>query len=296
MSAIHTDPVLQAAPTEQPARREPVVDDRDAWRLAFERARDGAFAGWFQAPSDRAAAVTPDGSLSSSPSMPAASLFRSAADHGAGEAASPAPHVQAYTPAAQAWTNTGESLAIPQPQPMTEDRAGVASADALTAMLAAAWGRAVVTSDAPPLQEGPPPRLEIATVAGPGTRAAGPIPGEAPQESMETAPADARNRFAPAPPAGPREPVRTHVEQVDGGVRVWLGADAQALPAVDAMVAQLQQWFAGQGIRLLNLVCNGRSVWSAARESGAAATPAGAEPARPSSLFLSIPSQSDSAI
>jgi len=61
--------------------------------------------------------------------------------------------------------------------------------------------------------------------------------------------------------SGSRPAVRLYAEWSEQGVRVWLGADAdQALPLAQ-IGAQLQQWLGGQGERLVELVCNGRTVW-----------------------------------
>jgi hypothetical protein len=80
------------------------------------------------------------------------------------------------------------------------------------------------------------------------------------------------------------EPLRLHAEWSAQGVRIWLGADAQAGGAAPALAPQLVRWLAQQGVALLSLVCNGRTVYTAPgtdaadswRADGGVALPRGA--------------------
>ena len=56
------------------------------------------------------------------------------------------------------------------------------------------------------------------------------------------------------------EPVRLYAEWSDLGVKVWLGTDADQAQRLPILAQQVQQWVAGQGVRLLALVCNGRTT------------------------------------
>jgi hypothetical protein len=105
-----------------------------------------------------------------------------------------------------------------------------------------------------------------------------PVPaGEAPADdllagtALEEEPVETMLGTGGAPAAGyadrsagsePREPVRLYAEWSDQGVSVWLGADANQGLQVSDLVSQVQQWLAGQGERLLAVVCNGRVVQS----------------------------------
>jgi hypothetical protein len=51
-------------------------------------------------------------------------------------------------------------------------------------------------------------------------------------------------------------------------VRIWLGADVQAGGADPALAPQLVRWLAQQGVALLSLVCNGRTVYAAPGTDG----------------------------
>jgi len=58
---------------------------------------------------------------------------------------------------------------------------------------------------------------------------------------------------------GVAAPVRVHVQWDEGVVRVWVGVDAahaEHLPRVASMVTR---WLAGQGVRVMNLTCNGEA-------------------------------------
>ena len=249
MTTIHPDAAAlrpDGPQLDTPAgRRGPAGSDRDAWRLAFERAGDG-FGAWFPAaePQDRGTAIPHARGhaqgAGAPPSRPAASLFAGSA---------PAPAATASARGAGAAIDGAGVFAAP-PTPSAR----------LAAMLAADWGRPVTALESPgEVQGGPdePPSVSAAGARAPGLlRAPAARDGQDPgDEATHSAEAD---RAAEAGLAAEREPVRTHVEQVDGGVRVWLGADAHALPALDAVVAQLQDWFSSQGVRLVGLVCNGR--------------------------------------
>jgi len=61
----------------------------------------------------------------------------------------------------------------------------------------------------------------------------------------------------------PMAPLRLHAEWSEQGVRIWLGADAQAGDSAPALAPQLVRWLAQQGVALLSLVCNGRTVYVA---------------------------------
>lgn len=81
-------------------------------------------------------------------------------------------------------------------------------------------------------------------------------------------------------PAGARglpgepEPVRLHAQHTPHGVAVWLGLDAGDTGIETRMAAileQLRSALAGRGLRLAQLVCNGRVVFEAG--SGPAGAP-----------------------
>jgi hypothetical protein len=72
-----------------------------------------------------------------------------------------------------------------------------------------------------------------------------------------------------------REPVRLYAEWSDQGVRVWLGTDADQAPRLPILAQQVQQWAAGQGVRLLALVCNGRTMTAEAESTAEPTAQAG---------------------
>jgi len=59
-----------------------------------------------------------------------------------------------------------------------------------------------------------------------------------------------------------------HAQWSADGVSVWLGCDADALPALGEFIAQLQHTLAARGERLARIVCNGRELWHAPPPSG----------------------------
>ena len=74
---------------------------------------------------------------------------------------------------------------------------------------------------------------------------------------------------APAPRMPEQEAsdgaTRLHVEWTREGARLWLGVDHDQMQRVPTLVDQLQQWLASSGVKLLALVCNGRTVYVARR-------------------------------
>jgi hypothetical protein len=74
---------------------------------------------------------------------------------------------------------------------------------------------------------------------------------------------------APAPRVPEQESAdgatRLHVEWTREGARLWLGVDQDQLQRVPTLIGQLQQWLASSGVKLLALVCNGRTVYQARR-------------------------------
>jgi hypothetical protein len=87
-------------------------------------------------------------------------------------------------------------------------------------------------------------------------------------------------------------PTRLHVEWTREGARLWIGVDQDQLQRVPALAGQVQQWLAASGVKLLALVCNGRSLYES--HDGApgtsprnAAAADGRRPA-PSPTFLPI--------
>ncbi|WP_133116966.1 hypothetical protein [Paraburkholderia acidicola] len=54
--------------------------------------------------------------------------------------------------------------------------------------------------------------------------------------------------------------MRLYAEWSGDDVRIWLGADRTEAPAVVPLVSRLRQWLAGHGVRLLGVICNGRTV------------------------------------
>lgn len=64
--------------------------------------------------------------------------------------------------------------------------------------------------------------------------------------------------------AEPMPPVRLHAEWAAHGVRLWLGSDARAGLDTARLAQQMQRWLAGQGLCLLSLVCNGKTLYAAA--------------------------------
>jgi hypothetical protein len=58
----------------------------------------------------------------------------------------------------------------------------------------------------------------------------------------------------------PREPIRLHADWSEEGVRLWLGMDASHLGSLELINAQLQRWLSTQGLKLLSMSVNGRTV------------------------------------
>ncbi len=83
-----------------------------------------------------------------------------------------------------------------------------------------------------------------------------------PAEPETAVPAQDLPHLAATTEAEGHEPVRLHAEWSEAGVKVWLGTDVDQLPNVPVLAQQVQQWLAGQGERLLALVCNGQDMTS----------------------------------
>jgi hypothetical protein len=73
-------------------------------------------------------------------------------------------------------------------------------------------------------------------------------------------PAATVQRGAAARVVAANEPIRLHADWSAEGVRLWLGMDAPAADALQAITLQLQRWLSAQGVRLLSISCNGRVV------------------------------------
>ncbi|WP_229722323.1 hypothetical protein [Xylophilus rhododendri] len=85
-------------------------------------------------------------------------------------------------------------------------------------------------------------------------------------EAAAEPPATAR-RFDP--PTGTPEPLRLSAHWTAQGVRIWLGADARALPSLPSVQAAIGPWLRLHGQQLLSLMCNGRPVRPAHAMHGA---------------------------
>ena len=93
----------------------------------------------------------------------------------------------------------------------------------------------------------------------------------------------ARSAAEPAEPSQPtrpparaaieQEPLRVHAQWATDGVSIWLGCDADAMPALGEFIARLQHALAARGERLARIVCNGREVWHALPPSGSSSSP-----------------------
>jgi hypothetical protein len=79
-------------------------------------------------------------------------------------------------------------------------------------------------------------------------------------ERAKADPAASVQRGATARVAAANEPIRLHADWSAEGVRLWLGMDAPAADALQAITLQLQRWLSAQGVRLLSISCNGRVV------------------------------------
>jgi hypothetical protein len=60
--------------------------------------------------------------------------------------------------------------------------------------------------------------------------------------------------------AAAQEPIRVHADWSAEGVRIWLGVDAVMQDSLPAIQQQIQRWLTAQGVRLLGISCNGRSL------------------------------------
>lgn len=87
------------------------------------------------------------------------------------------------------------------------------------------------------------------------------IPTRGPDRTAE-APIAGRIERAGQAAAPTRDPgpIRLHVDWTGGGVRLWLGMNAELLPQLQAIANQLQSWVSAQGLRLLGISCNGRDL------------------------------------
>ena len=289
-NSIFTDGLTPAVPpaadkrSEQPAAQA----SGEGWHSAFEHALGSSFERWFQAPTARGDSLPDSPRPAFAPpaprSQPAGSLFgQKGAPAGATASArtasssSPA-RASSSRPAADPATfgaadSTATALSAPAPTTAGTAATPVLSS-AMTQALASTLGSLLqmtaVVDAGVPLQ---------ATVGAMATSQAATVrvsaaPGGAGEADVE---ADLGVDDVPDPkPASTaatveRDPLRVHAEWSEAGVRVWLGADAQGLAAIDAVTRQLQQWLGSQGARLLGVVCNGKDVWPRAPGANAAA-------------------------
>lgn len=64
------------------------------------------------------------------------------------------------------------------------------------------------------------------------------------------------------PSQAPASPVRIHLDWSAQGVRIWLGVDHEQIPSVPELARHLDAWLTASGVKLVNLVCNGRTIYS----------------------------------
>lgn len=64
----------------------------------------------------------------------------------------------------------------------------------------------------------------------------------------------------PARPSQRQDPLRVHVEWTASGVAIWLGADSNYLQEAEMLASRMRQWLEARGERVVDVVCNGRSV------------------------------------
>jgi hypothetical protein len=57
------------------------------------------------------------------------------------------------------------------------------------------------------------------------------------------------------------EPVRFHAEWTNNGIKLWLGADADAAASVPRLTQQVREWLNEYGVRVLSIVYNGKLVY-----------------------------------
>lgn len=141
------------------------------------------------------------------------------------------------------------------------DRATVPSLPARAAALAGIAGP-TATADAPP--SSPSSRIEAPSL---------PLVAAQVGQWLSTPEIEASESTAAADAPAPRMPeqeasdgaTRLHVEWTREGARLWLGVDHDQLQRLPTLIGQLQQWLAASGVKLLALVCNGRTVYQARR-------------------------------
>jgi hypothetical protein len=63
------------------------------------------------------------------------------------------------------------------------------------------------------------------------------------------------------PSQDPASPVRVHLDWSAQGVRIWLGVDQEQIPFVPGLARHLDAWLTASGVKLVNLVCNGRTIY-----------------------------------
>ena len=206
-----------------------------------------------------------------------ASAFRGEtnADHAAGTAS---PFSNADKPAATAWRDRGTSAPLQFADEMSRDGTpGLADAEGtgeLYGRLLSSPGEAnaliATTYNTDPsavFQQDSPVEESVVWTATPmatlrqfhstdtATNHTQPDPAERLGETRHTA-ADLGDGHTQTTPSG----IRLYSEWSGDNVRIWLGADRAEAPAVVPLVGRLRRWLAGHGVRLLGVVCNGRTV------------------------------------
>ena len=266
-NSISTDrlPQVVSPPDEQLTRATVRQPSGESWHRTFEHALGSGFEGWFQAPTDRGDPMPGEARGASAPSpmasRPAASMF----DQVRG---APSPTASARTAAAPPPVAADADESDPAPLSTPAVVPTVMDASSATQAIVSALGGLIEAVGVDTSVQAMPAPAAPSLASGVGASSGASASDEATDtEIAEREPTSAHDTDA----TGEREPLRVHAEWSDAGVRVWLGADAQGLAAVDAVTRQLQQWLRGQGTRLLGVVCNGLQVWSPDRDGDAAA-------------------------
>ena len=274
-NSISTDRLPQAVPSpdEQLARTPVRQPPGESWHRTFEHALGSSFERWFQAPTERGDSMSGEARGASTPSTmasrPAASMFgraRGAQSSTASARTAAAPSDAA--PRSGVSASPADAAALPAQAGTSAAMDASSATQALVSALGGLVEALTVVGVEAPSQAMPAmatPSLASGATATPGANASDEAADTEVAEMREPTPA----RDAGA--TGERDVLRVHAEWSDAGVRVWLGADAQGLAAVDAVTRQLQQWLGSQGTRLLGVVCNGKEVWSAASDGDVAA-------------------------
>ena len=162
----------------------------------------------------------------------------------------------------------------PAPAPAARAQSSVAAAgvgQSIAAALAVAYAATPAQGIASGAEEEPAPVPEPAPSSAPRREIPpafrdlfGPDEGVGAESAVtDEAPAAGAARDE-AKSAQPAAPVRWHAEWDEQGVRVWLGLDSAAGIDAPQLAQQVLQSLGEQGVRVLSLVCNGKSLYGSA--------------------------------